>query len=320
MTDSAADELQKVFKTLSDPTRLRILSLLERETLVVQELMEVLGMAQSRVSRHLAILREAGLLDDRRDGTFVSYRFVPPEDGRWAEAWRLVRESLEQDPTAERDRAVLGRVLDARGDKTPDFFDTVGPEWDKIRQVFDDDVLRARAITRIVEPGLRVVDVGTGTGVLACELAQLGLDVLGIDSSESMLDAARSKLEGLRLPATGRIRFEQADACALPVADGELDAAFAHMVLHYMPAPEDVVAEMARVVRPGGRVVLVDFRAHGIEWMKRDFGVRWMGFSVEDVREWFIQAGLPEPAVQENPARSRDRDLPGTFIASARRP
>jgi ArsR family transcriptional regulator len=319
VSDSAADELQRVFKTLSDPTRLRILSLLERETLVVQELMEVLGMAQSRVSRHLAILREAGLLDDRRDGTFVSYRFAPPEEGPWAEVWKLVRASLEADPTSERDRAMLERVLEARGDKTPSFFDTVGPEWDAIRQVFDDDVLRARAIARIVEPGLRVVDVGTGTGVLACELAQLGLDVLGIDSSESMLDAARSKLEALTLPATARIRFERADACALPVGDGELDAAFAHMVLHYMPAPEDVVAEMARVVKPGGRVVIVDFRAHGIEWMKRDLGVRWMGFSEEDVRGWFDHAGLPEPAVQENAARSRDRDLPGTFVASARR-
>lgn len=320
MTDSAADELQKVFKTLSDPTRLRILSLLERETLVVQELMEVLGMAQSRVSRHLAILREAGLLEDRRDGTFVSYRFVPPDAGPWAEAWHLVRGRLESDPTAERDRAVLGRVLESRGERAPDFFDTVGPEWDAIRQVFDDDILRVRAITRLVEPGLRAVDVGTGTGVLACELAQLGLDVLGIDSSKSMLDAANGKLEGLELSAPGRLRFEQADACALPLGDAEVDAAFAHMVLHYMPAPEEVVAEMARVVKPGGCVVIVDFRAHAIEWMKRDLGVRWMGFAQDDVRDWFAGAGLPEPAVQETPARSRDRDLPGTFIASARRP
>ena len=320
MSASAAEELQKVFKTLSDPTRLRILSLLERESLVVQELMEVLGMAQSRVSRHLAILREAGLVEDRRDGTFVSYRFVPPEDGAWRDTWRLVHANLESDDTAERDRAVLERVLESRGPKPPNFFDTVGPEWDAIRQVFDDDILRARAVTRIVDPGQRVVDVGTGTGVLACELAQLGLDVVGIDSSESMLEAARSKLEGLRLPATGHIRFEQADAGALPFDDGELDAAFAHMVLHYMPAPEVVVTEMARIVRPGGHVVIVDFRAHGIEWMKRDFGVRWMGFSQDDVAGWFEHAGLDQPLVHEYPPRARDRDLPGTFIASARRP
>ena len=98
MSESAADELQRVFKTLSDPTRLRILSLLERETLVVQELMEVLGMAQSRVSRHLAILREAGLLDDRRDGTFVSYRFAPPEEG-------ALERGLAHRPRAPRDRS-----------------------------------------------------------------------------------------------------------------------------------------------------------------------------------------------------------------------
>lgn len=319
MSGSAAEELQKIFKTLSDPTRLRILSLLERETLVVQELMEILGMAQSRVSRHLAILREAGLVEDRRDGTYVSYRFVPPSDGPWGDTWSLVRANLETDSTAERDRAVLERVVESRGSKSPNFFDTVGPEWDAIRQVFDDDVLRARAITRLIEPGTKVVDVGTGTGVLACELAQIGLDVVGIDSSESMLEAARTKLEGLALPATGRIRFEQADAAALPFADEELDAAFAHMVLHYMPSPEVVVMEMARIVRPGGHVVIVDFRAHAIEWMKRDLGVRWMGFSHEDVTGWFAHAGLSQPVVHEYPARSRDRDLPGTFIASARR-
>ena len=98
-----ADELQRVFRTLSDPTRIRILRLVETEPLVVQELMEVLGMTQSRVSRHLGILRDAGLVEDRRDGTFVSYRFDPPEDATWQEAWQLVCRRLADDPTAQRD-------------------------------------------------------------------------------------------------------------------------------------------------------------------------------------------------------------------------
>ena len=102
-----AEELQKVFKILSDPTRMRILHLLDNQELVVQELMEILGMAQSRVSRHLAILREAGLLMDRRNGTYVSYRFSPPTDGCWRDAWALVSRNLAGDPTAERDAAAL---------------------------------------------------------------------------------------------------------------------------------------------------------------------------------------------------------------------
>src|SRR3972149_2932347 len=118
-----AEDLQRIFKTLADPTRLRILALLEREELAVQELMEALGMAQSRVSRHLAILREAGLVQDRRDGTFVFYRRVLPEAGAGAEVWTWVRRALEGDPSAERDAAALASVLDARATRSRSFFD-----------------------------------------------------------------------------------------------------------------------------------------------------------------------------------------------------
>ena len=110
----ATEELQRIFKTLADPTRVRILALLEREELAVQELMDVLGMAQSRVSRHLAILREAGLIQDRRDGTYVFYRFAVPATGAWCDAWALVVRGLREDATADRDAAALGRVMQAR--------------------------------------------------------------------------------------------------------------------------------------------------------------------------------------------------------------
>ncbi|MBW2668086.1 MAG: winged helix-turn-helix transcriptional regulator, partial [Deltaproteobacteria bacterium] len=130
----STEALQKVFKTFSDPTRLRILALLEREELAVQELMDILGMAQSRVSRHLAILREAGLLRDRRDGTYVFYRFEAAAEGPWREAWELARRSLDGDSTTERDTAALGRAMQARSGKTRSFFDSVGPEWDAVRK------------------------------------------------------------------------------------------------------------------------------------------------------------------------------------------
>ncbi len=321
---SASEELQKVLKTLSDPTRMRILRLLEEEELVVQELMSVLGMAQSRVSRHLAILREVGLLTDRRDGTYVSYRFVPPSEGAWSEGWSLIKRNLEGDPSTERDRAMLRRVLEARRERTRSFFDAIGPEWDALRKVFGDDTLRAQALTRLVPRGLRVVDVGTGTGILACEMARIGLDVVGIDHSARMLDAARAKLEeeAQREPfaAGGRVDFRAGEADRMPLADDEMDAALAHMVLHYMPAPGGVIAEMARVVRPGGTVVLVDFEAHEYEWMRQELGVVWMGFSLEQVRGFFESAGLRDPLIQRSDPQPRGRDLPATLIASARVP
>jgi ArsR family transcriptional regulator len=312
-----ADTLQRVFKTFSDPTRVRILALLEREELAVQELMDVLGMAQSRVSRHLAILRDAGLVRDRRDGTYVFYRFARPEAAAWQETWALVSRTLRDDPTSERDLAALSQVMAARAERTRSFFDSVGPEWDALRKVFNDDALRSRAISRLVPPGLRVADVGTGTGILAAELARLGLRVIAIDNSARMLDAARAKLA-----AEGELSVElrRGEASALPLADGEVDAALAHMVLHYLPSPAEAVREMARVVKPGGSIVLVDFVRHSHEWMRQELGVAWLGFESAEVAAWCSEAGLVELRHESFEGRSGARDLPATFIASARKP
>jgi ubiquinone/menaquinone biosynthesis C-methylase UbiE/DNA-binding transcriptional ArsR family regulator len=311
------ETLQKVFKTLSDPTRIRVLLLLEQQELAVQELMDVLGMAQSRVSRHLAILREAGLLRDRRDGTYVFYRFDVPDAGPWREAWNLVRSSLDHDATRERDVAALGQVMQARAARTRSFFDAVGPEWDALRKVFNDDALRARAVARLVDPAMTIADIGTGTGILASELAQLGLRVVAVDHSARMLDAARGKLTAEEL---AKVELRQGEASALPLADAEVDAALAHMVLHYLPSPGDAIREMARVVRPGGTVVIVDFVRHEHEWMRQELGVTWLGFEPAEVMGWFQDALLTPPLLQKHAGASAGRDLPATFIASARRP
>ena len=314
---SDADTLQKVFKTLADPTRVRILALLEREELAVQELMEVLGMAQSRVSRHLGILREAGVLKDRRDGPYVLYRLALPESGPWRGGWELVRGALDEDPGVARDRAALAHVLEARAARSRSFFDAVGPEWDALRKVLHDDLLRARALTLLVPDGLRVLDVGTGTGVLAQELAHLGCRVVAVDRSKAMLEAARARLaaEGV----TG-VDLREGDAAALPLEGASVDAAFAHMVLQYLPSPSEALADMARVVRPGGRVVVIDFVRHDREWMRQELGVAWLGLPPDDVCRWLEAAGLREARVEVQPAPARSADLPETFLASATRP
>jgi ArsR family transcriptional regulator len=313
----SSEALQKVFKTFSDPTRLRILALLEREELAVQELMEILGMAQSRVSRHLAILREAGLLQDRRDGTYVFYRFDPPQEEPWLDTWKLVKRSLADDSTSARDAAALGRAMQARSAKARRFFDSVGPEWDAVRKVFNDDALRARGISHLVPADLVVADVGTGTGILASELARLGLRVVAVDHSSRMLEAARANLERQGIEG---VELRAGDASALPLADGEVDGALAHMVLHYLPSPGEAVREMARAVRPGGAVVVVDFVRHAHEWMRQELGVHWLGFGDDEVAGWFRDSGLVDFRREVHQAASAGRDLPAAFIASARVP
>ena len=305
--------LQKIFRTLGDPTRLRILALLEREELAVQELMQVLGMAQSRVSRHLGILREAKLLRDRRDGTFVLYRFDPPADATWQGALALARRSVAQDPAARRDSANLVRVLEARSAKSRSFFEQVGPEWDAIRKVWGDELLRARALQRLLPRELRVLDLGTGTGALAAELASAGCAVIAVDHSPRMLDAAREKLTAAGIT---NVELRAGDAAALPLANGEVDAALAHMVLQYLASPADALGEMARVTRPGGTVVAVDFVKHDRDWMRQELGVVWMGFAPDEIARWLEAAGLRDVRVEAQPAVARGADLPATFIAS----
>jgi len=152
--------------------------------------------------------------------------------------------------------------------------------------------------------------------VLALELARLGCQVVAIDHSPRMLEAARAKLaaEGLE-----GVELRQGDAAALPLRDASLDAAFAHMVLHFLPSPAEALAEMARVVRPGGAVVVVDFAEHDREWMREELGVQWLGFPLEEVRGWLERAGLAEVRIEPGEPAAAGRDLPTPFIASGRR-
>ncbi len=320
MTAPATESLQKVFKTLADPTRVRILRLLGQEELIVGELVDILAMAQSRVSRHLAILREAGVLSDRREGTYVAYRLDLPSEGPWRETWALAAKVMAEDPTAERDDALLRRTLATRKARSGrNFFDSVGPEWDGLRSVLGDEFLRARAMATLVAPDQKVADIGTGTGILALELAGLGLHVVGIDRSEAMLDAARQKWEFEQAASPGSIEFREGDAHALPLEADSVDAAFGHMVLHSLEQPRKAIEEMARILRPGGRAVLVDFLPHDHHWMEKELGLLWLGFAPETLTAWLSEAGFDTPRVhlQEPDAK---RDLPGSFIVSALKP
>ena len=151
---------------------------------------------------------------------------------------------------------------------------------------------------------------------MALELARLGLRVVAIDNSARMLEAARANFDRAQVPG---IELRRGDVSDLPLEDAEMDAAFAHMVLHYLPSPGEALREMARVVKPGGLVVVVEFVRHQHEWMRQELGVTWLGFSADEIETWFRDAGLSELR-REHEGLSSSRDLPETFIASARKP
>ena len=318
------DTFQRVVKTLGDSTRLRLLNLLERHELSVADLVKVLDVPQSTVSRHLAHIKAHGLLTERRDGAFCYSRFNPPCEGAWCTAWSLARESLRDDPQIAADAEALDALLRARALGSREFFDSLGTEWDLLRKVFHDDLQRARAIGRLVPRGLRVADIGTGTGVSGD----------GDGTARHACGCRRSNRRRCWPPPTPsgrRCRIRRSSSCG-KVARPTCRSRTVRSTLCLRTwccttchRRANAIRELARIVRPGGRVVLVDFTIPedrpqpDREWLQRDLGVIWQGFATARIREWLREAGLTNVELELHEASSDDHNLPTTFIASADR-
>ncbi len=278
-----------LFQAVSDRTRLRLLRLLSREELNVQELVTALEVTQPSVSKHLAVLRDAGWVRQRREGTFSWYRLAAAEGFAGGEdlhrAVTTIVASLT-DCGLDDDRVAV--VIAARELRSRESFAGVADDWDRIRRQYDHPDLQTGVVSALVPPGLRVADVGTGTGALLPVLAATAGEVIAIDHSAAMLSRARRRC---RDAGHARVAFHQADVLALPFADGAFDAVYCSMVLHHVPRPLAALTELARVVRPGGAVVLIDFTQHNLTWMRDDLGHRWLGFSLEEMAAWQIAAG-----------------------------
>ncbi len=275
---------------VSDETRLRLLRLLHREELNVQELVGVLQLRQPTVSRHLAVLREVGWVRQRREGTWSWYRatgvaeFPGPGDLR-----RAVLASADALEAAAADDARLAGAVAAREARGQEFFAGVADHWDRIRAQYEHPDLQAGVLAGLVPRGLRVADVGTGTGALLPLLATAAEEVIALDASSAMLRRARRLCRDAQLT---NVRCERADVTALPLADGELDAVTCSMVLHHVARPAVAIAELARVVRPGGQVVVLEFTRHNLSWMREELAHQWLGFDRDQLAGWLTAAGL----------------------------
>ncbi|VVT02214.1 ArsR family transcriptional regulator [Sphingomonas sp. EC-HK361] len=282
-------EALEIFRALADPTRLRMLALLRSMELSVGELAQVLGQSQPRVSRHVKILCDAGLAERRKEGSWV---FVALGDAERVTPVAGAIDALnagEPDRWAIADAARLAAVRADRAASAAAWFEGNAGEWDAIRSlhVAEDQVEVAMGAVIGDTPIGRLIDIGTGTGRMLELFAGRARTALGIDRSSEMLRLARAKLAGI-----GNAELRQADLYALPLDNGAADVAILHHVLHFAQQPGAAIAEAARVLSPGGRLLIADFAPHDREELRqRDAHVR-LGFSDDQIAGWFDAAGL----------------------------
>jgi len=293
-------EFVRALKALADPLRLRILAAVSEEELTVGEVQEVVESGQSSVSRNLAILREAGFVQDRKEGTSVyfSTRQKIPEPAR--ELFKSLHSQLSGIPEVKRDQARLEACRRRRLLRSRSYFESVAGDWERIRKSYFDDRVTSLAIEKLLPRNLVLADIGCGTGSLTFELARFAGKVIGVDLSQEMLRRARA-IAGER--RVHNVEFRQGDALKLPLASHSVDAAFSVMVLHFLPDPQRAIAGLCRIARRAGKVIVVDLVEHKQDWMRQQMAHRWPGFDRGSIERWFQEAG----------AESVDYDLTGSY-------
>jgi SAM-dependent methyltransferase len=289
------DHLLAALRAVAEPTRLRLMVLCARGELTVSELTQILGQSQPRVSRHLKLLCDAGLLNRFREGSWVFYRLSQSTPAS-ALARQLVAACGEGDPTIALDLQRLGAIKQQRADLASAYFRENAAQWHRIRSLYVDEREVEAALVEIIAAAdpRDLLDIGTGTGRMLEILAPRVEHALGIDQSREMLSVARVNLEQAGL-TNGRVRRDDMYQLALP--DGSFDAVVIHQVLHYADRPAAAIAEAARVLRPHGILVLVDFAPHTLEFLRDEHAHRRLGFGDAQIAEWCRAAGLdPAPS------------------------
>jgi ArsR family transcriptional regulator len=282
--------LADLFQAVSDPTRLRILALLARMELSVGELAQLLQQSQPRVSRHVRILADAGIVERRKEGSWVFLAIADAE--RTGPLLTLMRQWTDEASGRlfDQDSQRLDAVRADRAEAAQRYFASHAEVWDSIRSLHVSESEVERAIERALDRRKlgTLVDIGTGTGRMIELFGPRAQEAIGIDRSSEMLRLARVKLE----LAGVRSSLRQGDMYALPLADCTADCVIIHQVLHYAHAPADAIAEAARVLEPGGTLLVIDFASHEREELRsRDAHLR-LGFADEVMKGWFNSAGL----------------------------
>ena len=310
------DRLVAMLRAAGDPTRLRLLLLLRQAELTVSELIEIVGQSQPRVSRHLKLLGEAGLLERFKEGSWVFYRAA--DRGKGAELGAALA-TLADPNLGQADTARLAHVRQTRADAAAAYFKANAPEWERIRALHapEKDVEAAIVKRMTARPIQNLLDAGTGTGRMLELLAPYARRAVGVDVSPEMLAIARDRLlrENFK-----QVQVRLADTYRLPfTGDADaFDAVLFHQVLHYLDDPGAAVAEAARVMAPGGRLLIADFAPHTLEFLRDDYAHRRLGFSDREVEGWFTSAGLRPSESETIAPASADKLTVKLWFATAK--
>ncbi|MHC4696494.1 MAG: ArsR/SmtB family transcription factor [Planctomycetota bacterium] len=311
-------ESEIVFRAMADGTRQRTLVVLTRHELSVSELVEVLNQPQSTVSRHLKTLRDAGLIHDRRQGSTVMYSVRTPTNERNGSALTgRMLEWIAEQSLAGSLRTRLDTVIHRRQGMSDEFFTQVGRHWDSLREEAFGATFHLEAVLALLPADWTVADVGTGTGYLLPALASHFDQVIGVDPVEEMLEAARHRVQ---TDALGNVKLRQGDLSRLPVQGGAVDLAVAMLVLHHVPSPQEAVAEMCRIVRDNGRILIVEQTAHEHEAFRKRMHDHWWGFEPAELERLVESIGFEQVRSKKLVTADCAADAPELFVVTGHRP
>lgn len=283
-----------LFKSLADPCRLRIVALLLSGEFTVQELTRILKMGQSRVSWHLKILTESGVLSVKRQGTWSYYR-VGEGNRLFTAILPVLERELEALPHLLSDLAGLSLVLEERRRRSLEFFDRYARQWDDLARTLLPVPNYRERLLALVPEGVTVLEIGIGTGGLLTELAAKASKVIGVDHSPAMLEEARRRLETSGISG---IELRLGEMTHLPLSDAFVNCVVANMVLHHAADPPAVLAEIRRVLAPDGLLVLADLARHDRETAREQLADQWLGFGEQELTEWLARSGFSPVTVE----------------------
>ena len=296
---------------LSDPTRSRLLHALENRELTVNELCAVLQLPQSTVSRHLKILSDDGWVVSRADGTSRYYRLEPELADAARQLWDIVRDQVAGSAAGRQDARRVDSVLSERRSRSREFFSSVAGQWDAVRSELFGERSPLVGMLALIDPDWIVADLGCGTGALSATLASFVRQMIAVDASAAMLAAARRRLDG-----TTNVDIRQGELESLPIETAQTDAAVMSLVLHYIAEPQKALGEAARVLRPGGRLIVVDMMPHDRDEYRQQMGHVWQGFSAEQMTDWLSAAGFERVRYTPLPIDSEVKG-PALFVVRA---